>query len=76
MHLKCVMHYTQRPFPMQVMALISDAGEMGRGTVLTAPNDPLQLTAWHIMDAQSSRVTLQFQAHNQMNIVIEGVTIK
>lgn len=60
----------------QVAPLLSNASEMGRGTVLTGANDALRLTAWHKLDSQAARATLQFEAFNQLGIQLEGVTIK
>lgn len=58
------------------MAFIENTDNMGPGTVLTSPNDPLRLTVWHTLDKLSSRATLQFEAHNQVGISLEGVTIR
>jgi hypothetical protein len=61
---------------LQVLALIGDGEEMGSGTILTAPDDPLRLTVWHTLEVGSSRASLQFEAYNQLNVSLQGVAIR
>ena len=61
---------------LQVMSLLTEEGDMGPGTVLTAPDDPLRLTAWHSVDRAAATASLQFEAYNQLDVTLEGATIK
>lgn len=56
--------------------MIGETGDMGNGQLLTAPNDPLSLTAWHSLDWQASRLTLQFEAVNELKVPISGAQIR
>lgn len=58
------------------MALIESADDLGTGTVVTAPNDPLRLTVWHSLEKATHRATLQFEACNQLPFKMEGITIR
>ena len=49
------------------MEMIGETDDMGRGALLTAPNDPLSLTVWHDLDWEASRLTLQFEAVNELD---------
>jgi hypothetical protein len=61
---------------LQVLALIGDGEEMGSGTILTAPDDPLRLTVWHTLEVGSSRASLQFEHYRKLFLALcDGATV-